>query len=312
MRAVVIGGNGFIGSHLVDGFVAAGWRVTVFDVAPSRYRKPPAGVESVTASLGDTGMLEQVLPRTDVVFHLASTTIPQSSNDAPDYDIRSNLLDTVKLLEKCVQHKVGRVVFLSSGGTVYGVPRHLPVTEEHPTDPICSYGIVKLAIEKYLHLYHELHRLPYTVLRPANPFGPWQNPAGRQGAIAVFLGRIARGQPLRIWGDGEVVRDFFYVEDLVRACLGAAVSAHHAGVYNLGSGRGISLNELLAAIEQVVDRPVRVERLPARSFDVPTVYLDIGRARQQLDWQPTVPLHEGLRQTWEWVSKLEWVPSDSG
>lgn len=308
MRAVLIGGNGFLGGHLTDHLMAGGWGVVSYDVAPERYREPLEDVDYVTASLGDTGMLRDTLPGADVVFHLVSTTIPQSSNDAPQFDIRSNLIDTVNLLEQCARAGVGRVVFISSGGTVYGIPQRLPVDEDHPTDPICSYGIVKLAIEKYLHLYHQLHGLRYTVLRPANPIGARQNPLGRQGVTSVFLGRIATGEPIRIWGDGEVVRDFFDVDDLAEACVAAATSEHGEGVYNIGSGVGTSLNELLREIEQVVDQPVHVERLPARDFDVPAIRLDITRAGRELGWLPTGELSGAIAKAWDWVRRLAWVP----
>lgn len=307
MKAVVIGGNGFIGGHLVERLASDGWAVTVYDMAPARFATPRKDVTYAMASLGDEGMLAEVLPGADVVFHLASTTIPQSSNDSPDFDVRSNLIDTIHLLERCVEHRVGRVVFLSSGGTVYGNPQRLPVNEDHPTDPICSYGIVKLAIEKYLHLYHELHGLAYTVLRPANPYGPRQNPTARQGAIAVFLGHVAKGEPIQIWGDGSIVRDFFYIDDLVDACIAAAKSDRKAGVYNVGAGMGESLNEIVAAIKDVVDRPVRVERLPGRDFDVPKVYLGIDRATRELGWSPRVDLREGLAKTWAWVAEGAWM-----
>ena len=304
MRVVVVGGNGFIGSHLVDVLLADGWQVVVYDRAPERYRRPLSGVEYVVGELGNTGLLASVLPRADVVFHLASTTIPQSSNDAPVFDVQSNLVDTVRVLEVCVESQVGKVVFLSSGGTVYGVPEFLPASEEHPTNPICSYGIVKLAIEKYLHLFKHLHGLSYAVLRPSNPFGRRQNPAGKQGAVTVFLGRIAQGLPITIWGDGEVTRDFFHVSDLAEACLVAATSETTTPVFNIGSGRGMSLNQLLEIIEPVVQEPFRVVRLPPRSFDVPKLFLDIQQARTELKWAPRMSLEEGILDTWQWVSSL--------
>jgi UDP-glucose 4-epimerase len=307
MRMVVVGGNGFIGSHLVDVLVADGWQVVVYDRAPERYRPPLAGVEYVTGELGNRGLLASVLPRADVVFHLASTTIPQSSNASPVFDIQSNLIDTVRFLNVCMESRVGKVVFLSSGGTVYGVPKTLPVDEEHPTNPICSHGIVKLAIEKYLHLFKHLYGLSYTVLRPSNPYGRRQNPAGKQGAVTVFLGRIAQGLPITIWGDGEIARDFFHVSDLAEVCLVAATSETTNSIFNIGSGQGMSLNQLLEIIEPVVQKPFRIVWLPARPFDVPKLFLDIQRARTELKWAPRISLEEGILDTWEWVSSLTWL-----
>jgi UDP-glucose 4-epimerase len=307
MRGVIIGGNGFIGSHLVDALLAAGWQVTVYDRAPERYRPPLPGVEYVLGELGNTGLLQSTLPRADVVFHLASTTIPESSNDAPVFDIQSNLVDTVRFLQVCVTGRVRKVVFLSSGGTVYGVPQSLPISEEHPTHPICSYGIVKLAIEKYLQLYRHLHALSYTILRPSNPYGVRQNPAGQQGAVSVFLGRIAQGQPVTIWGDGEITRDYLHVADLARACLLAATVETPHAVFNISTGRETSLNQLIAALGAALGQAIPVVRLPGRPFDVPRLALDNRRAQAELGWLPQVTLQKGLLDTWQWTQRLEWL-----
>jgi UDP-glucose 4-epimerase len=307
MRAVVVGGNGFIGSHLVDALLADGWRVVVYDRAPERYRPPLARVEYVLADLENMRVLTSALSQADVVFHLASTTIPKSSNDAPVSDIQNNLINVVHFLKVCVKTQVGKVVFLSSGGTVYGIPQYLPVDEDHPTNPICSHGIVKLAIEKYMYLFKHLYGLSYTVLRPANPCGQRQNPAGNQGAVTVFLGCVARDLPITIWGDGETVRDFFHVSDLAAAGLAAATARTASLVLNIGSGRGRSLNELLEMIESVVRKPVRVVRLPARPFDVPKLVLNVQRAHDELEWTPKISLEEGILDTWNWVRSLQWL-----
>lgn len=304
MRAVVVGGNGFIGSHLVDALLADSWKVVVYDRAPERYRRPLDRVEYVLGDLENTGVLASALSQTDVVFHVASTTIPKSSNDNPVFDIQSNLISVVRFLEVCVKTQVGKVVFLSSGGTVYGIPQYLPVSEEHPTNPICAHGIVKLATEKYLYLFKHLYGLSYTVLRPSNPCGRRQNPAGDQGAVAVFLGCAARDLPITIWGDGETVRDFFHVSDLAAAGLAAATSRTTSLVFNIGSGRGKSINQLLEMIESVVRKPVRVVRLPARPFDVPNLVLDVQRAHDELKWTPKISLEEGILDTWDWVHSL--------
>jgi len=306
MKAVVVGGNGFIGSHLVDSLLADGWQVVVYDRAPERYRPPLAGVEYVIGELGNKSLLASVLPKADVVFHLASTTIPQSSNESPVFDIQSNLIDAVRFLKVCVASQVGKVIFFSSGGTVYGISNSLPVNEKHPTNPICSYGIVKLAIEKYLHLFKQLYGLSYMVLRPSVSYGQRQNPTGEQGAIAVFLGRIAQELPVTIWGDGEIIRDYLYISDLVRACMLAATSTRTSMVLNVGSGQGVSLNQLLEIIEGVVQKPFSVVRLQARPFDVPNLILDSQRISAELNWTPEVLLEDGISRTWNWIRSLKW------
>jgi UDP-glucose 4-epimerase len=304
MRAVVLGGNGFIGSHLVDALCREGWHVTVYDRVEERYRPCRSDVDYVIGELGNRRLLESVLARVDIVFHLISTTIPQTSNESPVFDVRSNLVDTLALLEICAKNQVPKVVFLSSGGTVYGVPVRLPISEDHPTNPICSYGITKLAIEKYLYLFHHLHGLDYSVLRPANPYGERQNPMGAQGVITVFLGKIAQGLPVIVWGDGTVERDFFYVSDLVDACISAATTESAHKVFNIGSGQSYSINAVIESVTQTIAHPFRVIYTPARPFDVPKLVLDIRRARDELHWQPRVSLEEGLALTWEWTRSV--------
>ncbi len=305
MRGCVIGGNGFIGSHLVDELKYAGWHVTVYDRMEERYRPRRSDVDYVIGELGNRKLLESVLVRMDVVFHLVSTTIPKTSNEAPIFDVRTNVVDTIALFEICVKNRVPKIIFVSSGGTVYGIPKKLPISEDHPTDPTCSYGITKLTIEKYLYLFYHLYGLDYTIIRPANPYGERQNPQGMQGAIGVFLGRIAKDMPIVVWGDGSIVRDYFYVSDLAQACLVAATTEKQFKVFNIGSGRGYSINELIETIRHVVERSFQVIHTPVRAFDVPELILDIQRARAEMNWQPQVPFIEGLQRTWEWIQKID-------
>lgn len=305
MRALITGGNGFIGSHLSDRLQAAGWQVTVYDKTEDRFRPRQAGVRYLRGDVADQHLLREAVAKTDVIFHLAWTTIHEVSNTDPTFDVASNLIPSVRLLELCVQASVCKVVFVSSGGTVYGLPRVLPVPETHPTQPICSYGITKLAVEKYLGLFYHLRGLSYAVLRPSTPYGERQSPWGRQGAVTTFLWRVARGLPITIWGDGNMVRDFFYVGDLVEACWLAAESDEPTGVFNVGGGMAISLNQLVEAIRQGVGREVTVRHEPSRPFDVPKLILDTTLARQRLGWQPRVSLAEGVARTWAWVQTLD-------
>ncbi|HEY9867923.1 MAG TPA: NAD-dependent epimerase/dehydratase family protein [Candidatus Obscuribacterales bacterium] len=310
MKALVIGGNGFIGTNLVDVLRGAGHQVRVFDRYPSRFSEPRHDVEYVVGDCGNHGEVHDVVQGMDWVFHLAYTTLPQTSNEDPIYDIRSNVVDTVQLLQQCRDLSVRKVVFISSGGTVYGVPQQIPIPENHPTNPICSYGITKLTIEKYLQLFQHLWGLEYVVARISNPYGEQQNPVSKQGAIGVFLGTIAQGKPITIWGDGEVVRDYIYVKDAVEALLKAAEyepGGDGPRVFNIGAGRGYSLNQIVAAIREVVDAPVEVAYTPGRTLDVPSNVLDITVAREKLGWSPRVELPEGLERTWKWLRSLSLV-----
>jgi len=301
---LILGGNGFIGSHLVDRLLAEGHKVRVFDKYEEHYRKPVAEVDYCVGDFGNRGMLSEALAGTDMVFHLISTTLPKTSNDDPAFDVQSNVVETIFLLEQCVANKIRKVVFISSGGAIYGNPLSLPISENCPTEPECSYGITKLAVEKYLALFNHLHDLDYVVLRPSNPYGNRQNPDGIQGAVSVFLGRIAQGKTLEIWGDGRVVRDYIFIDDLIDGIYKAATVNALSRVFNLGSGIGHSLNEIIEVIRKVTGREVKVAYQAKRSFDVPGIYLDICRAKQELSWAPSVSLETGIEKTWRFVEKL--------
>lgn len=300
---LVLGGAGFVGSHLTEALAQSGERVRVFE-RPHVDRLahlPRKGVEVFTGDLLNPQSVVPALRGTEIVFHLVSTTLPKNSNDNPAYDVETNVVGGLRLLDLCREHGVRKVVFVSSGGTVYGIPQALPIREEHPTDPICSYGIHKLALEKYLQLAHRLHGLEYCILRPANLYGPGQRLDTAQGAVAVFLDRALRGLPIEIWGDGSVVRDYVYVGDAVDAILKAARYAGEPRIFNLGSGGGTSLKELVAEIQKLLGRTLQVNYAPTRNLDVPANVLDPALARRHLGWSATTPLAEGLRRTYEWL-----------
>lgn len=304
MKSLVVGGNGFIGGHLVERLLEKDQAVRIYGRGPGEYRTVPAGAEYVEGDLGNYGLIREAVSGMEVVYHFVSTTLPKTSNDDPVYDVRSNLVDTIQLLEVCVEAGVRKVVFASSGGTVYGVPDAVPIREDHSTDPISSYGIVKIAIEKYLRLFHHLHGLDYTVLRISNPYGPYQNPASQQGVISVFLHRIYTGRPITVWGDGSVVRDYLYVSDLIDALEAVSSTETEGKVFNVGSGHGVSLKELIGLMTSVLDEQPVVEYLPSRALDVPASVLDVGLARRELGWEPKTDLREGIARTWDWISTL--------
>jgi UDP-glucose 4-epimerase len=305
MNSLILGGNGFIGSHLVDKLLAEGHAVRVFDKYEEQYRKPMAGVDYRYGDFGNRGLLADTLEGIDIVFHLIYTTLPKTSNDDPIFDVQSNIVETLFLLEHCVGKNIKKLVFVSSGGTIYGRPAALPIAEEGPTEPECSYGITKLTIEKYLALYKHLNGLDYTIVRPSNAYGSRQNPAGIQGAISVFLGKVARNEQIEIWGDGEVVRDYIYVEDLVDGIYKASTTAVSDRIFNLGSGIGHSLNQIVETVRAVTGHDVRVEYKATRVFDVPQIFLDITRARKMLSWAPATSLEIGIKKTWAFIEELQ-------
>jgi UDP-glucose 4-epimerase len=304
VSCLVLGGGGFIGSHLAEALLSAGHRVRLFErphlmslAAPSAQGK----VETVTGDFLNRGDLEHALRGIEAVFHLVSTTLPGPSNDNPAYDIETNLVGTLRLLELCRAQRVRKVIFSSSGGTIYGVPASVPIPESHPTNPLCSYGIHKLAVEKYLQLYHALHGLDYCILRPSNPYGERQRTDVAQGAVAVFLERALRGEPIEIWGDGSVVRDYLYVGDVADAFARALSYEGAQRVFNIGSGTGTTLKDLVEKIGALLGRKLAVDYRPARRVDVPINVLDSSAAARLLDWRPRTSLAQGLQRTCDWM-----------
>ncbi|MBU5613388.1 NAD-dependent epimerase/dehydratase family protein [Geomonas azotofigens] len=300
---LITGGAGFIGCHLVRGLADVGWRVKVLDsFVPEEWAGRDPRAEYVAGNFSDRDLLQKILPGVDVLLHLASTTTPAMAYGRSAYDVETNLIGTLHLLEEALRQGVGRVVFPSSGGTVYGKVLRTPITEKHPTRPISSHGIIKLAIENYIQMLSHEKGLKYTIMRIANPYGPGQRPGASQGAVAVFAGKILNNEPVEIWGDGSVVRDFLYVGDLVQAVLAALRSKESVNqILNIGSGCGVSIRELLSVIEEVTGRRADVRFQPARNFDVPVNILSIKKARAKLGWQPETRLLEGVRDTVPWI-----------
>ena len=304
MNCLILGGAGFIGSNLTDALLKLGHRVRVFDrlnVDTSNLTVALPRIELVTGDFLNESDLASALNGIDVVVHLISTTLPKTSNDNPTYDVESNVMGTLSLLNLSRQNGVKKIVFLSSGGTVYGPSAISPISEEGATDPVCSYGITKLAIEKYLHLFYHLYGLNYVVLRAANPFGERQNPGSGQGAITTFLWKCMQGEPITIWGDGTVTRDYFYISDLVSALLSVIEREAPSKIYNVGSGAPLTLNQLLSIVQAVTGQSPAIQYLPARTLDVPVNALNIARAQKELHWKPQVSIEEGITRTWTWL-----------
>ncbi len=303
MKVLVLGGNGFIGSHVVDLLLAAGQKVRVFDRSPEHYRGPVKQVEYRLGSFDDTFQIAEALQGMDAVCHLISTTVPSTSNLDPVTDVKSNLINTLNLLEQMRKKDLRRILYLSSGGAVYGNPKSSPVSENFPLNPISSYGVVKLAIEKYLKMYQQLYGLQPIILRPSNPYGPRQGHVGVQGLIGTLLARMLAGETLEIWGDGSIVRDYMHVSDLARLCV-SALASNTCGVFNAGSGVGYSINEVIKLIGEVADKELQVTYREGRSLDVKEIVLDISMATAQFGWKPTVALPNGIRDQMEWLKGL--------
>lgn len=294
---VLVGGAGFIGRRLAARLAAEGVPLTILDRAEA---PGLPGVRMVRGELGDAALLGESLSPGATVIHLAWSTLPATSNADPAADAADNLLGSLRLLEACRARGVARVIFLSSGGTVYGPAATLPIPETAPTQPACAYGVSKLAVEKYLALYRRLHGLEGVVLRPANAYGPGQDPGRGQSALTVFTHLAARGEPITIWGDGSAVRDYLHVADLVEGVAAVLRLPPTKGeappVFNLGTGRGTSLRELVEIIGEALGRRPAVRFTTGRPLDVPANVLDSTRLREATGWTPRIAVAAGVRE----------------
>ena len=304
-KLLIIGGFGFLGSNLLDRFLSSNkYEIIVFEfnnVAP----KQPTHFNRVKVYYGDFNNpkdLEQIFSehKIEIVLHLITTTVPATSNANIPYDIQSNLVDTIHLLEMMRQYHVGKIVFLSSGGTIYGLPVKAPTKETDPTDPICSYGITKLAIEKYLQLFHHLYGLDYLILRPSNPFGPYHT-STKQGLINVMLRKIIAKEPITIWGDGNIVRDYLYVGDFSESVFQLIDSGVSGEIVNVGSGFGHSVKDILAIMGNHFSG-LDVIYLPSRGFDIQKLVLDTQKMNRLCQIHYT-GLEEGILKTYAWMKR---------
>jgi UDP-glucose 4-epimerase len=300
-RHLLLGGNGFIARHVAVLLARGGQDVVLASRTPPTWRLPAdteGHIEWQRFEFASADW-EALVAGSAVVHHYAWTSIPASANANPIGDLNVNVASTLSLLEELRRQPGKRLIFASSGGTVYGRLKQIPVPETHPFQPITSYGAGKATVELYLNLYRSLHGLDCRVARIANPFGAGQDLVRGQGAATTFLSQALSCQPISIWGDGEVVRDYVHIADVAAALIKLAdiPDPGEDNAFNIGSNAGISLNGIVAEIERQLGRPVLVRREPGRTFDLPVSVLDITRARQVLNWTPRLSFSQGLRRT---------------
>jgi UDP-glucose 4-epimerase len=300
VRAIVTGGAGFIGSHVVDALVARGDEVTVLDnLSTGRRENVDAGARLIE---GDITAAREAFAdaRPEICFHLAAQADVRVSVERPDFDAEINLLGTIHVLEAARGHGA-QVVLASTGGAIYGECDG-PADEESPRRPLAPYGASKLSAEEYLATYNRLYETGHVALRYGNVYGPRQDPHGEAGVVAIFLGRLARGEPLRIFGDGRQTRDYVYVGDVVTATLAAQ---GHAGVFNVGTGTETSVLDLAEACQSAAGVSVETEHAAARPGELQRSVLDPGRAEQELGVRAQTSLGDGLAATWEFIRETE-------
>lgn len=297
-RCLIFGGSGFLGKNLCRHLLQKkdcyelqvyGRHTKQFDEFSNIF----PNIKTITGEVSTEKDFYSLLKGIDIVFYLISAT--NASNKDMVLEFEQNVLPVIRLLEACKKYSV-RFVFFSSGGTVYGLPKYVPIDEMHSTDPISPYGIHKLTLEKCIEYYGRTYGLDYLILRITNPYGMYQNPKKNQGAIAVFLAKAILGNTIEIWGDGNAVRDYIFVSDVMDAC---DALMHYQGkkIFNISSGRGYSLNEIVTEIyRQLRNRPIRVRYLPMRIQDVSVSILDNTLIGQETSWKPKINLQEGIRQ----------------
>ncbi len=299
MNILVTGGAGFIGSHLVDQFVQEGHRVSVIDNLSTGKRKQ-VHREAVFYKLDVCSRrVEQVFKkeRPAMIVHMAAQMNVRKSTEDPVFDADVNIMGTLKLLELAVQYGARKILFASSGGTVYGEQETFPASESHPTRPLSPYGISKLTCEHYLEYYRHVAGLKSVALRLANIYGPRQNSDGEAGVVAIFTRNMLTGEQVQINGNGFQTRDYVYVRDVVEAVLRAVFTPHVEGIFNVGTGVETTVNEMFAQLKKMTNSPCQEIHGPAKKGEQIRSVLDASKLEKETEWTPTVSLSEGLDET---------------
>lgn len=306
MNVLVTGGAGFIGSHIVDRLVADGHNVAAVDILATGKRanlNPQATLYEIDIrSPALAAAFEATRP--EVVFHVAAHASVSESVRDPMHDAEVNVLGTLNVLQQCAAYGVGRFVFSSTGGALYGEPERLPADEEHPVRPLSPYGASKDAAEAYVRTLCSLSGIRYTILRYGNVYGPRQDPFGEAGVVAIFANAMMRGQRPTIFGDGSHERDYVYVDDVVQANV-LALGQDEDGVYNIGTGQGATVAQIVDALAGATDYGGSSEHVAERPGDVHRIYLDVRRAERGLGWRAAVSLEDGIRRTVDAMREAE-------
>lgn len=305
-EVLLIGGMGYVGRQLQEPLKAAGYKIHVID------RKVPKqegdeNIEFYGCHLSDEAVLIKVLPRCSSVIFLASDSVPATTAGSPLREGELNLLPFLQFLDIFQDYRDVHLIYLSSGGTIYGNPQSIPVRESSPVAPISYHGAGKAAIEYFLHAESIQSGSRITILRPSNLYGPGQPYVPGFGVIRSMMEKLKRDQSVEIWGDGKIIRDYLYIDDFVAACLACikpGTQQKRFRIFNVSSGQSLSIMQLCDLIETVTDTKLKRIYLPGRAIDVKSVILDYSKIKKELGWQPVVEIREGLNRMWEWIQKL--------
>lgn len=308
MKILLLGAAGFIGTNLaIELSKKVKDEITLVD-RNAEYFKPILKINFKNVHILESDFtvdmdFDSILKGQDVVFHLVSTTVPTTSNQHISKELMSNVVFSANLFEACIRCGVKKVVFISSGGTVYGKEVDCPLKEKTATNPISSYGVQKVTIEKLLYLYGYMYGLDYRIIRLANPYGPYQRPNGILGAVTTFTYKALRDEEIVVYGDGSVVRDFVYIDDAIRAIMKIVEGDNKHHTFNIGCGYGTSIKKLLVTIENALEKKLNVSYVEARKVDVPVNYLDISRYEKYYGALNPISLDEGIKKTAEFMKK---------
>ena len=309
MNIILLGATGFIGTNLVNELAKNGENeITVVGRNENHFNTLKgmsiSNLKLVQSNLTMETNFEKLLEGQDVVYHLISTTVPTTSNQAISEELKANVVLSANMFEACVHQKIKKIVFLSSGGTVYGKESKCPLNEETPTNPITSYGVQKISIEKLLFLYNYMYDIDYRVIRLANPYGPYQRPNGILGAVTTFTYKALCGEEIQVYGDGSVVRDFIYIDDAVRGIQKIVNGTDRHCTFNLGCGYGTSIKQVLDVIRETLNLNLKIKYVKARDVDVPVNYLDIRRYETAYGSLNPIGLEEGIRKTADFMRQF--------
>ncbi len=304
MKVLVTGGAGFIGSHIVDKLIEVGYEVIVVDdLSSGKEKNTNKKAKFYRLNIQDSG-LESVFQKEepDYVNHQAAHIDLRRSVLEPAFDAKTNILGTINILQNCIKYKVKKVIFASSGGTVYGEQLFFPASEDHPLKPISPYGVTKLAGENYLYYYKTVYGLDFAVLRYSNVYGPRQDPLGEAGVVAIFIQKMLNGEQPVINGDGEQTRDFVYVEDVVRANVLSLTNNTSDNIFNIGTGIETSINQIFSRLKEIINPDIKEKHGPPKTGEQLRCVLEYTRAKEILSWVPETSLNDGLKKTCEYFS----------
>lgn len=296
---LILGGCGFIGRHLVEEILKndKDANITIVDVIEDEHFKKLSNITQIKKSFSQILDFDNLVLHTDIIYHLISTTTPSDFTDKIKQDFDDTIIPTINLLEAISKHQDKKLIFVSSGGTVYGACESLPIKEAEKLNPICTYAVQKVVIEKYIEAYAHLYNIKYIICRLANPYGIGQNLQKKQGIIPIFINKILNKEVLQVWGDGEAIRDYIFIDDAVNALFHLGQYKGKKHIFNVGSGIGYSINQIIELIvkELEIQKPV-TEYLPERMCDVKKNILDISKIEREVGWKPKITIEKGIKE----------------